>query len=71
MIEAFLICALTLPHDSLSDFNLLRTFLETRYPDKMVVYVAEGEKLIDGTDSRVSIVTKGNSLRVWLVKRAT
>lgn len=74
MNALFLMCALSLPPLSLpegrlTEFNILREFLEEKYPGYDVVFVHEDEELFMLNAEWTPVTLHG--LRVWSVRRAS
>jgi hypothetical protein len=71
-VVAFLIAALALPPNPLADYMLLKAFIEKRRPHYEIVFINEGEKLLNpgAEDTRISTVNKDRSpgLRLWLIR---
>lgn len=66
----FLIAALALPglpQTQFNDYNLLREFLESKYPEYEVFYIAEGEELLMKNAEWTPLMHEG--LRIWTLPR--
>lgn len=73
MNALFLLCALSLPglpQTQFNDYNLLKEFLESKYPGYEVIYVNDSEELMMPGAEWTPLTHDG--LRVWTIpaKRA-
>jgi hypothetical protein len=71
-----LACALALPSHLDSDYYLLKSFIEKKYPHFVVVYVNEDEKILDKGAKRLPFYVMGKTfkkrgLQVWLLNRSS
>lgn len=76
MKTIFLVCALALPAANLrADYMLLKQYIETRWPERWVVYAGPGVKLLNegAEDTGISVVdpkTYKVKLHLWIVRSA-
>jgi hypothetical protein len=72
MTSLFLVCALALPLHANSDYVVLKKYLESKEPDKTIVFIHPDERLLNpGADytGLMTAVEGEQSLRVWAIRK--
>lgn len=75
--ELFLSCALALPaFNKEADYNILRKFIEKRYPKYTVVFINEDEELLNPGAEKTPVSTvpllkafRVKGLRIWMIPK--